>query len=319
MRFLRSVLTLCVIPVAATPLAADAPPALAAPPASTVSRPLVPAPASPPAAAAVSPAPALPPAALEKAAARLKELVTRQDALLAAAAKENADEDNLKRDIQNLIFEYDAFLRIYPTFAPGYVTYGLLLGKVGMRRQSSAILLKANQLDPDIPVVKNQLGNYLAEEGEPVAAVNYFIAAIRLAPDEPLYHYQLGTLLAEARDDFLTSGQWTRPQLDKAMHEAFRRAAELASENIAYAYRYAESFYDLAEPSWDDALQVWGALEERVAPGVERETIRLHAANILLKQGKPDHARLLLATVSAEPLKGQKQKLLDQMAAAPAQ
>jgi tetratricopeptide (TPR) repeat protein len=319
MRFLRSVLTLCVIPVAATPLAADAPPALAAPPASTVSRPLVPAPASPPAAAAVSPTPALPPAALEKAAARLKELVTRQDALLAAAAKENADEDNLKRDIQNLIFEYDAFLRIYPTFAPGYVTYGLLLGKVGMRRQSSAILLKANQLDPDIPVVKNQLGNYLAEEGEPVAAVNYFIAAIRLAPDEPLYHYQLGTLLAEARDDFLTSGQWTRPQLDKAMHEAFRRAAELAPENIAYAYRYAESFYDLAEPSWDDALQVWGALEERVAPGVERETIRLHAANILLKQGKPDHARLLLATVSAEPLKGQKQKLLDQMAAAPAQ
>jgi tetratricopeptide (TPR) repeat protein len=319
MRFLRSVLTLCVIPVVTGPLAADAPPALAAPPPSTVSRPLVPAPASPPAAAAVSPAPALPPAALEKAAARLKELVTRQDALLAAAAKEHADEDNLKRDIQNLLFEYDAFLRIYPTFAPGYVTYGLLLGKVGMRRQSSAILLKANQLDPDIPVVKNQLGNYLAEEGEPVAAVNYFIAAIRLAPDEPLYHYQLGTLLAEARDDFLASGQWTRPQLDKAMHEAFRRAAELASENIAYAYRYAESFYDLAAPSWDAALQVWGALEERVAPGVERETIRLHAANILLKQGKPDHARLLLATVSAEPLKGQKQKLLDQMAAAPAQ
>lgn len=252
-----------------------------------------------------------------KATARLKELVARQDALLAALGKENADEDNIKRNIQTLIFDYDTFLRVYPAFAPGYVTYGLLLGKVGMRRESSAILLKANQLDSEIPIVKNQLGNYLAEEGEPLEAVNYFLSAIRLAPEEPLYHYQLGTLLTEARDDFLKSGQWTRAQLDHATHDAFKRAADLPPANFAFAYRYAESFYDLAEPDWDEALRVWGALEERAAPGVEKETIRLHAANILIKQQKFDHARLLLAKVTAEPLQGQKQKLLDQLAANP--
>ena len=114
---------------------------------------------------------------------------------------------------------------------------------------SAAILLKANQLDPNLPIVKNQLGNYLAEEGEPIEAANYFISAIRLAPNEPLYHYQLGTLLTEARDDFLKSGQWTRAQLDQTMQEAFRHAAELAPDNIAFAYRYAYSFYDLAEPN----------------------------------------------------------------------
>jgi tetratricopeptide (TPR) repeat protein len=254
---------------------------------------------------------------IAKATARLKELVARQDALLAALGQENADKDNTKREIQNLIFDYDTFLRVYPAFAPGYVTYGLLLSKVGMRRESSAILLKANQLDPEIPLVKNQLGNYLAEEGEPLEAVNYFLAAIRLAPDEPLYHYQLGTLLTEARDDFLKSGQWTRAQLDQAMHAAFKRAAELAPDNFAFTYRYAESFYDLVEPDWDQALKVWGALEDRAAPGIEKETIRLHAANILIKQQKFDHARLLLATVTAEPLKEQKQKLLDQLAANP--
>ena len=256
-------------------------------------------------------------AVIAKATARLKELVARQDALLAALGKENADEDNIRRDIQNLVFDYDAFLRVYPAFAPGYVTYGLLLGKVGMRRESSVMLLKANQLDSEIPIVKNQLGNYLAEEGEPLEAVNYFLAAIRLAPDEPLYHYQLGTLLAEARDDFLKSGQWTRPELDRAMHNAFKRAAELAPGNFAFAYRYAQSFNDLAEPDWDEALKVWGALEDQCSPGLEKETIRLQAANILLKQQKYDHARLLLATVTAEPLKAQKQKLLDQLAANP--
>ena len=307
MPFLRLLLMSCVLPVSAAWLgAADAVPVKPAAPATVAPTPV--APAVPDATDA---------AAIGQATIRLKELVARQDALLAALGKENADEDNIKRDIQTLIFDYDDFLRAHPTFAPGYVTYGLLLGKVGMRRESSVILLKANQLDPNLPIVKNQLGNYLAEEGEPVEAANYFIAAIQLAPEEPLYHYQLGTLLAEARDDFLKSGQWSRAQLDKAMREAFKHAAELAPDNFAFAYRYAESFYDLAEPDWDEALKIWGALEERADPGLEKETIRLQAANILIKQKKFDHARLLLLAVDSEQLQAQKQKLLDLLAVNP--
>ena len=297
----------CVLPATAAWLgAADAVPVKPAAPATVALTPAAPAVSDTTDAAAIG-----------QATARLKELVTRQDALLTALGKEGADEDNIKRDIQTLIFDYDDFLRAHPAFVPGYVTYGLLLGKVGMRRESSVILLKANQLDPNLPIVKNQLGNYLAEEGEPVEAANYFIAAIQLAPEEPLYHYQLGTLLAEARDDFLKSGQWSRAQLDKAMREAFKHAAELAPDNFAFAYRYAESFYDLAEPDWDEALKIWGALEERADPGLEKETIRLQAANILIKQKKFDHARLLLLAVDSEQLQAQKQKLLDLLAVNP--
>jgi tetratricopeptide (TPR) repeat protein len=306
MPLLRLLLLPCLALAGAAKLAADVPP----PPAT----PAAPPPAAP---ASDSDTAALPAEVIAQATARLKELVKRQDALLAAAGREDADMDNVKRDIQTLMFDYDDFLRIYPTFAPGYVTYGLLLGKVGMRRESASILLKANQLDPNLPLVKNQLGNYLAEEGEPIEAANYFISAIRLAPNEPLYHYQLGTLLTEARDNFLKSGQWTRAQLDQTMQEAFRHAAELAPDNITYAYSYAFSFYDLAEPEWDEALRVWGALEDRVSPGLEKETIRLQAANILIKQKKFDHARMLLGTVTAEKLQEQKQKLLDQLAAKP--
>ena len=252
-----------------------------------------------------------------RAIPQLKKLVARQDALLALLGKDDVDQDNVKRDLQNLIFDYDTFLRTFPKYVPGYVTYGLLLGKVGMRRESTVILLKANQLEGDIPIVKNQLGNYLAEEGEPVEAATYFIAATRLAPDEPLYHYQLGTLLTEARDDFLKSSQWTRDQLDHTMQQAFKRASELAPKNFAYAYRYAFSFYDIATPNWDEALRVWGELEDQVSPGLEQETIRLHAANILIKQRRFDHARMLLGSVTAEPLIAQKQKLLDQLPSNP--
>jgi outer membrane PBP1 activator LpoA protein len=56
-------------------------------------------------------------------------------------------------------------------------------------------------------------------------------------------------------------------------------------------------------------------MEDQAAPGLEKETLRLHAANILIKQKKFDHARVLLGTVADERLKAQKQKLLDQLPA----
>lgn len=246
----------------------------------------------------------------------LKRLVERQKELLADAAKQGdkLDQGSLTTQLQSVVHDYELMLRENPKFAAGYAAYGYLLSKVGMKKEAAAILLKANELDPDIPIVKNQLGNYMAEEGKPLQAAPYFIAAIKLEPNEPLYHYQLGTLLAEARDDFIKSGQWTRPSLDRAMHEAFKRAAELAPDRFEFTYRFAESFYDLEKPDWDAALKAWSELEEKAPTPIERQTMRLHAANICLKLGKPDHARALLDTVDEPKLQGQKQKLVAQLA-----
>jgi hypothetical protein len=163
-------------------------------------------------------------------------------------------------------------------------------------------------------LVKNQLGNLLAEEGKPLQAAAYFLAAIKLEPEEPLYHYQLGTLLVEARDAFLKSGEWTRAALDGAMHDAFRQAAEFAPERFEFAYRYAESFYDLEKPDWDAALKAWSGLEEKATTQIERQMMRLHAANICLKMGREEHARALLQTIDEPNLQGQKEKLVAQLA-----
>jgi hypothetical protein len=54
-----------------------------------------------------------------------------------------------------------------------------------------------------------------------------------------------------------------------------------------------------------------------VSPGVEKQTIRLHEANVLLKQGKKDDAKTVLDGVTEQVLQRQKQKLVDQLAAAP--
>jgi len=246
----------------------------------------------------------------------LKQIVERQRTLFADAAKQGdkLDQEGFRAQVQSLVHDYERLLQDNPKFAAGYAAYGYMLGKVDMRKESVALLLKANQLDQNIPLVKNQIGNYLAEEGKPLEAAPYFLAAIKLDPNEPLYHYQLGTLLAEARDDFLKSGEWTRAALDTAMSHAFQRATELAPDRFEFAFRYAQSFADLEKPDWDAALKVWAALEEKAPTTIERQVMRMEAANVLIKQGKPDHARALLGTVDEPSLQTQKQKLVAQLA-----
>lgn len=261
--------------------------------------------------AAPAPAETLSEKTLREIVARQKDIFTR-----AAAEGEHLDEAWLRGELQSVVSSYDVLIQKSPDFAPAYVAYGQLLGRVGMTREAVAMLLKANNLDAQIPLVKNEIARHLIEDGKPAEALPWLLAAIDLAPNEPLYHYHLGKLLTEARDDMIATGQFTRESLDKAMLEAFQRAAKLAPRNFAYAYRAAEAYYDLEQPRWEEALQRWSALEERAKPGIEQETIRLHAANILIRQGKTEHARALLVTVTADELQKQKQTLLDQLAKA---
>jgi len=252
----------------------------------------------------------------------LKDLVARQQALFADAEKTRGspdfDQENFKSQLQQLADAYDVLLHDHPDSAEAHADYGEMLWKIDMRKEAVIQLLQANDLDKDIPVVKNLLGNYLAEDGRPLEALPYFMAAIQLAPREPLYHYNLGLLLASARDDFLKDDHWTRAALDHSMIEAFRRAAELAPDRIEYTYRYAKAFYDLETPDWENALKAWRAIEPQAKPGPELQLIHLQEANILLKQKKPDDARALLDAITDPKLAEEKQKLVAELPPKPA-
>lgn len=245
----------------------------------------------------------------------LHQLQERQQELFAEAAKsdEKFDQGNFQTQLEQVCRGYEDLLRANPKYAPGYESYGVLLKKVDMRKQAIAILLEANKLDPNRALVKNQIGNYIAEEGKPRDALPYFLAAIKLAPNEPLYHYSLGTLLFEARDDFLKSGEWKPEAIDHAIHEAFRRAADLAPDRIEFTYRYAESFKDMNPPDWDGALAEWTRLEKKAPSEIERQVMQLQIANVYLQQGKREQARVTLAGVTEPKLAPQKQKLVAQL------
>jgi tetratricopeptide (TPR) repeat protein len=261
----------------------------------------------------------VPPESETMAEHRLKDVVEHQKVLFsdAVAQGKNMEDSTFKTGVEHLVHEYESLLHDNSDFAPGFASYGYMLWKVGMRNQAVENLTKANQLDPSIPLVKNELGNYYAEEGKPLEAETYFKAAISLEPKQPLYYYQLGTLFYEARSEFLHSGEWTRAALDHATQDAFRQASELAPDRIEFSYRYAESFYDMSEPDWPVALKTWQALEARAQSDLERQTMRLHETNVLLNMGNVEDARRVLGTVTDPELDIQKQKLIARIAAEP--
>lgn len=245
----------------------------------------------------------------------LQRLVQEEERILERARRGDGEYDleRVQRGFQDLVPKYEAFLGENPDYAPGYVAYGLMLDRAGEAELASRMFLRANQLDPNIPVVKNQLGNYLAERDKPEQALPYYLAAIDLEPEEPLYHYQLGSLLAEFRQAFLDLEMYEPAALDAALQKAFRQAAELSPAEIAFAYRYAESYYDVGDPDWEAALVAWENLAERLHPGVERQTILLQRANVHLLKGESDRAEALLREVSAPALQGNKARLLQRL------
>ncbi|HLP24055.1 MAG TPA: hypothetical protein VK477_00155, partial [Acidobacteriota bacterium] len=226
------------------------------------------------------------------------------------------DEARFAGEAKGIASSYDVFIQKNPDFAPGYVAYGVFLGKIDMAKAAVAMLLRANKLDPNIPLVKNQLAKHLAEDGKPLEALPYLTSAIDLAPDEPLYHFHLGQLLLEAREELLREGGWTRAALDKSMLEAFQRAADLSPADLSLAYQHAKAYYEIDPPRWEEALAVWERLGGRATSESMRQLVKLQRANILVELGRGDDARALLDQVTDLKLTEEKQKVLDAIAAA---
>lgn len=248
----------------------------------------------------------------------LAEITARQRAALEAArdADPSEAEDHRPR-LQAIVREHEALVTAHPEFAAGWAAYGLFLCDPLVRdeRVALALLFKANGLDPDLPVVKNQIGVLLAEQGRVLDALNYFLAASDLAPREPLYHFQIGLLLDEARDVFERSRAWTPEVVDRTILAAFGRAVELAPERTDFAYRAAEAYATLHQPRWADAAAAWARLEDRLTEDLAIQTVRLQRARALWKLGLAGDARDLVAEVDARELASQRGRLLEEFAA----
>ena len=225
------------------------------------------------------------------------------------------DED-LERKFGEIVLAYNNYLSENPEDTDALVLYGKLLRRIGENEKAFNVFLKADSINPMIAVVKQQIGNHLAETGNGKAALTFYLNAVDLEPMVPEYNYAVGEVLYNFRDELLRDQLFTRDALDREMLKAFRTAAKLAPDDFDLQMRLGETYYDLETPDWKAALLHWERLR-KTAPDYDElrcQILDLHLARVLTKLGRNEDARRLTDEITQPALQASRQKILEEIA-----
>lgn len=255
------------------------------------------------------------PQTIDLASARLLAIAEREVAIYRNMAEDPDfySQEDLDRRMDDLVQAYRNYLTDHPKDESAYILYGKLLRRLGAHEQAFMAFLKADELDPEIAVVKQQIGNHLAEEGKGKAALTFFLNAVSLEPETALYHFSLGKLLHGFRDEFMEERIFTRDALDREMLRAFREATRLEPENFEFQMRLGEAYYDLNSPNWRSALLHWERLARQTTTTLQAEILSLHRARVLGNLGRFEEAQKLANSVDHPVLQQSKQQVLSEI------
>ncbi len=246
---------------------------------------------------------------------QLVALLEKQKRVLDRAAEPDAylNEADLRRQIEEVVREYEEIIAKNPRNVVPYILYGKLLRQVGEREHAQNIFLAADQIDSNVAVVKQQLANYYTEEEQPHLAFSLFQKARQLDPSEPVYDYSLAELLVTYRDRFVADKTYTFAEIDRDIISLFDNAAKKNPEIIDFVIRKGEAYYDVDDPDWSEALKVWNQVESKARTDTLKDIVKLHKARVLSEMGRYDEARVLAAAVETESLQHSKELLLEEM------
>ena len=247
---------------------------------------------------------------------RLADIAVKEENIYQKIAEdpEFYSADDLERHVSDLIGAYSAYLIDYPQDVNALILYGKLLRRVQKFDEAFSAFLKADEIDPEIAVVKQQIGTHLAERNKPKAALPFYLRAVELEPDTAIYNFALGQLLHEFRQTFIEEGIFTRDALEREMLKAFKRAVALEPDAFDLQMRLGEAYYDLSSPDWKSALLHWNKMRKEAENELQTAILDLHRARVLGKLGRLDQALELAAQVQTASLQRSKQQVLDEIA-----
>lgn len=246
---------------------------------------------------------------------RLATIVTDEQELFRIFKEEpeKYSQSDMDYRVRSLIADYELYISDNPEDEEAYILLGKLFRRVNRPEKAHELYLRADRFNGSIPVVKQQLANYFAETGRVKKANDYLNQAIFLSPDEPLYHYQYGTFLFFYKDEILEKDILSRSDLDTKMLESFQMAHKLDPDNRKYLERYAQSFYDVEQPNWKYAVELWDELLKNPDSELERQALKLQKARAVFELGDIDMAKYLVNQVEDPSLQFSREELISIM------
>lgn len=244
---------------------------------------------------------------------QLAKIIDRQLSFFSLANK--VTEKELTRKAQDIVASYEAYISENPKDAHALILFGKFLHKVGQSKHAVDCFLEADSINPKHAVVKQQLANYLIEQGRPVDAFPFLLMTLRYDPNVSAYHYQMGNFLYVFKPDLVNAGILTEESLNSFMFKSFKESFLLSPNNFDYGLRHAQSFFDSPNESSQDALNAWNNLLNKF-PGrskAEKDYITLCKASVLLELNRKSLAKKLIDSVSTSSLEKTKVSLLQQV------
>lgn len=193
---------------------------------------------------------------------------------------------------------YEDFINRHPKHARARIAYASFLDDLGEEDAGYDQLLKARDIDPSLPSVWNQLGNYYGEHGPTTNAFTCYEKAIQLDPTESVYYQNFGTMVYLYRKDVREFYHINEQQVfDKAM-DLYSNAMKFDPTNFELATDVAESYYGIKPMRTNDALVSWTNALNLARDEIDREGVYIHLARVNGQIGRFAQAQRFLDDVT---------------------
>jgi tetratricopeptide (TPR) repeat protein len=194
--------------------------------------------------------------------------------------------------------DYQDFIQRHPNHAEARIAYASFLEDLGDDEGQYQQLIKARDIDPTIPAVWNNLGNYYGENGPTTNAFVCYEKAIQLDPSESVYYQNFGTTVYLYRKDVKEFYHIDEQQVfDKAML-LYSNAMKMDPTNFNLATDVAQTYYGIKPLRLNDALVSWTNALKLAHDEIEREGVYIHFARIKMLAGEYAQAHQQLDVVT---------------------
>jgi tetratricopeptide (TPR) repeat protein len=167
----------------------------------------------------------------------------------------------------------------------------------------------AQRLEPENGEAANSLGGAYLRIGRVPEAARQFLLAVRSERDNPDYHFDLGNVEFILRGDLTAAWKIDSAELLQRALFQFREASRLAPMDPEYARAYAETFYGIPNPDWEQAQAAW---QHYLELSTNRNFAYLQLARVSLKRRNKAEALSFLNKISDSSYSQVKEKLRKQ-------
>lgn len=194
--------------------------------------------------------------------------------------------------------EYENFITLHPDHPRIRLAYGSFLNDTHDEEAAVVQWEKAGELDPKNPAVWNNLANYYGHNAPVAKAFEYYGKAIELDGGQAVYYANLAMTIYLFRADAREYYHATEQQIVDKTLGLYRKALALDPDNFVLCSDYAQSFYSITPPRWEEGLAAWTQALKIARDDAEREGVYIHLARINIKLARYNEARQSLAGVT---------------------